>query len=54
MRPPRVVIQCIRTMWTKASRGGDGARLRSAWPNQDSCLQKECYTNISVTSYVFS
>jgi hypothetical protein len=34
MSSRRVVIQLIHTQWTKASRGGDGARLRNALPRQ--------------------
>ena len=34
MSLPRVVIQLIHTQWSKASRGGDGARQRSAFPTQ--------------------
>ena len=31
-REPQVVVQHIHTMWTKASRGGNGARIRNALP----------------------
>ena len=34
MSSPCVVIQLIHCTWTKASRGGDGARLRNALPLQ--------------------
>ena len=34
MKAPRVIIQRVRCSWTKASRGGEAARIRNALPRQ--------------------